>query len=298
MKSKFHSNLKKKEKFIEIILKILTAISIITTIVIIYILLKESLGFFREVSIVEFLTGTEWTALFSEPKFGVLPLIVGTLLVTAIGMVIAIPVGLGSAIYLSEYASKKARRILKPSIELLAGIPTIVYGYFAVTFISPILKNIFKDADVFNSLSAGIAVGIMILPMITSLSEDAMRAVPKTLREGAYGLGANKLEVSTKIVIPASLSTIIASFILGISRAIGETMIVTLAAGSTPNLTLDPLESIQTMTAFIAQVASGDVSHDGLIYKTIFAVGLLLFIFTLIMNLISKYIIKRFKEEY
>lgn len=301
--SKEKINIKKKkhnfgEKVIKVILFIFAMISVFTTIGIVAILLKETVGFFQEVSIVEFLTGTEWTALFSPPKFGVLPLLSGTLLISILSSVIAIPIGLGSAIYLSEYASDKTRKLLKPVLEVLAGIPTIVYGYFALTFITPLIRNIFPSANVFNALSASIAVGIMIIPMVSSLSEDAMKAVPDSLRHGAYALGCTKLEVSTKVVIPAALSSIIASFVLAVSRAIGETMIVSLAAGSTPNLTANPLESIQTMTAFIVQVASGDVTHGGLIYKTIFAVGMLLFVITLLMNIISRYIIKRFREEY
>lgn len=297
-KERRYKNIKTKEKIIKVILGLFAGVSVLTTIGIITVLFSESIGFFREVSVVKFLTGTEWTALFNNPKFGVLPLISGTLIVTLIGSVIAIPLGLGSAIYLSEYASDRTRRILKPTLELLAGIPTIVYGYFALTFISPLLKGIFPSANVFNALSAGIAVGIMILPMISSLSEDAMKSVPDSLRLGAYALGSTKLEVATRVVVPAALSSIVSSFILGISRAIGETMIVALAAGATPNMTLNPLESVQTMTAFIAQVASGDVSHGGLIYKTIFAVGLLLFFITLVMNIISRAIVKRYKEEY
>lgn len=292
------SNIKRKESAIKGVLTFFALISVLTTIGIIFILLKESLGFFQQVSIVDFLTGTEWTALFGTPKFGILPLVGGTLLVSAIGVVLAIPLGLGSAIYLSEYASSRTRKILKPILEVLAGIPTIVYGFFALTVVTPIIKQVFPSANVFNALSAGIAIGVMILPMISSLSEDAMKAVPKSLREGAYALGCTKLEVSLKVVVPAALSSIIASFILAISRAVGETMIVALAAGSTPNLTINPLESVQTMTAFIAQVASGDVSHGGLIYKTIFAVGLVLFVMTLLMNLLSRYIVKKYKEEY
>ncbi|WP_130807257.1 phosphate ABC transporter permease subunit PstC [Senegalia massiliensis] len=287
-----------KEKIIPKILMILASISILTTIGIIVILSKETFLFFQEISIKDFLTGTEWTALFANPKFGVLPLVLGTLMIAIYGSIVAIPIGLGSAIYLSEYASDKTRKIVKPLLEILAGIPSIVYGYFALTFITPILKNIFPDINVFNALSASIAVGIMIIPMISSLSEDAMKAVPDEIRQGAYALGATKFEVSTKVVIPAALSSIISSFVLAISRAIGETMIVTLAAGSTPILTLNPLESVQTMTSFIVQVASGDVTHGGLIYKTIFAVGMLLFLITLLMNIIARMIIKKYREEY
>ena len=286
------------ENIIKIILFLFASISIITTIGIIFILSRETINFLKEVPIGEFLTGTEWTALFNNPKFGVLPLVSGTVMIALYASVVAIPIGLGSAIYLSEYASKKTRRILKPTIEVLAGIPSIVYGYFALTFITPVVRGVFPDTSVFNALSASIAVGIMIIPMVSSLSEDAMRAVPDELRSGAYALGTTKFEVATKVVLPAALSSVISSFVLAISRAIGETMIVALAAGTSPKLTLNPLESIQTMTGFIVQVASGDVEHGGLIYRTIFAVGMLLFILTLIMNIISRYIIKKYREEY
>lgn len=286
------------ESIIKVILLLFALVSIFTTIGIVTILLKETVGFFREVSIVEFLTGTEWTALFSQPKFGVLPLVSGTLMIAFYGSIVAIPIGLGCAIYLSEYASKMTRKIIKPVLEVLAGVPSIVYGYFALTFITPIIRKFIPETMVFNALSASITVGIMIIPMVTSLSEDAMKAVPDSLRHGAYALGCTKYEVATKVVVPAALSSIVASFVLAISRAIGETMIVALAAGSTPNLTLNPLESIQTMTSFIVQVASGDVEHGGLIYKTIFAVGMLLFIITLTMNIFAKLIIKKFREEY
>jgi phosphate transport system permease protein len=211
---------------------------------------------------------------------------------------IAIPIGLGSAIYLSEYASERTRKIVKPILEVLAGVPSIVYGYFALTFITPFLKTFIPTLGTFNALSAAIAVGIMTIPLVSSLSEDAMRAVPKALREGAFALGSTKFEVAVHVVVPAALSSIVASFVLAISRAIGETMIVALAAGTMPNLTLNPMESVQTMTGFIVQVASGDVVHGGTIYKTIFAVGMLLFLMTLVLNIISRAIIKRYREEY
>ncbi|WP_425475021.1 phosphate ABC transporter permease subunit PstC [Anaeromonas frigoriresistens] len=287
-----------KEKSISTILLVLASLSIFTTIGIVATLSKETIAFFGEVSIIDFLTGTEWTALFANPKFGVLPLVAGTLMIAIYGSVVAIPIGLGSAIYLSEYASDRTRKVIKPLLEILAGIPSIVYGYFALTFITPILKIFFPTINIFNALSGSIAVGIMIIPMISSLSEDAMKAVPDEIRHAAYALGSTKFEVSTKVVIPAALSSIISSFVLAISRAIGETMIVTLAAGSTPKLTLNPLESVQTMTAFIVQVAKGDVTHGGLIYKTIFAVGMLLFLMTLFMNIIARMIIKKYREEY
>lgn len=273
-------------------------ISIMTTIGIVLILITESAGFFREVSFWEFITGTEWTPLFANPKFGVLPLVAGTLMVTMIASLVAIPLGLGSAIYLSEYAPDRARAILKPVLEILAGIPTIVYGFFAISFVTPIIRALLPQTDMFNVLSAGIVVGIMIIPMICSLSEDAMNAVPKSLRNGAYALGATKLEVATRIVVPAALSGIVSSFVLGISRAIGETMIVTLAAGSLAQLTFNPLESMQTLTAYIVSVSNGDTQHGTVEYNTIYAVGITLFVMTLVMNIIAGYVARTFREEY
>ncbi len=297
-KIKFPSKAKveKQEKIVSASLLALGIISILITIGIIFSLIEETFGFFKEVSIVEFLTGTQWTPLFDDAHFGVLPLVGGTLLIVVFAALISIPIGLGAAIYLSEYAPSKVRKILKPILEILAGIPSIVYGYFAVTVITPILKQIFPDISVFNALSAGIAVGIMTIPMVSSLSEDAMMAVPDSLRQGAYGLGSTKFEVATKIVIPASISSIAASFILAISRAIGETMIVAMAAGSTPKLTLNPLESIQTMTGFIAQVSMGDVPYGSIAHKTLYAVGTLLFLITLVLNIISKKIVKKYRR--
>jgi phosphate transport system permease protein len=251
------------------------------------------------VSLAEFFLDTQWTPLLSPQHFGIWPLICGTLLVTGIAVLIAIPIGLGSAIYLSEYAPESVRRTVKPVLEILAGIPTIVYGYFALNFLTAdVLKKIFPEIGTFNALSAGIAVGIMITPMISSLSEDAMSAVPRRLREGAYALGSTRLEVVFRVVVPAALSGIISSFVLAFSRAIGETMIVTVAAGSTPKLTLNPMESIQTMTAYIVQVATGDISHGGIEYSSVFAVGTTLFLFTLAMNILAQYITRKFREEY
>lgn len=297
-KIKFPSKAKveRQEKVVRASLLALGIISILITIGIIFSLIEEAFGFFKEVSIVEFLTGTQWTPLFDDAHFGVLPLVGGTLLIVVFAALISIPIGLGAAVYLSEYAPSRVRKILKPILEILAGIPSIVYGYFAVTVITPILKQIFPDVSVFNALSAGIAVGIMTIPMVSSLSEDAMMAVPDSLRQGAYGLGSTKFEVATKIVIPASISSIAASFILAISRAIGETMIVAMAAGSTPKLTLNPLESIQTMTGFIAQVSMGDVPYGSTAHKTLYAVGTLLFLITLVLNIISKKIVKKYRR--
>ncbi len=297
-------NLKQKRKLISSdnlmpkILLIFAAISILTTVGIIAILITESLGFFREVPFVKFITGTKWTPLFEPAEFGVLPLIVGTLMITAIASVLAIPIGLGSAIYLSEYAPGKVRSVLKPVLEILAGIPTIVYGFFALTFVTPIIKFIFPNTDIFNALSAGIVVGIMIIPLISSLSEDAMVAVPAALRNGAYALGSTKLEVALKIVVPAALSGIVSSFVLALSRAIGETMIVTLAAGALPNMSFNPLESVQTLTAYIVSVSSGDTRYGSVEYLTIYAVGITLFVMTLLMNILAGYISRKFREEY
>ncbi|HEY8394558.1 MAG TPA: phosphate ABC transporter permease subunit PstC [Thermaerobacter sp.] len=281
------------------LLLLLSLVSVLTTIGIVVTLISETAVFFRQVSIVEFLTGREWTPLFADKHFGILPLLAGTFLITGIALLIAVPLGLGSAIFLSEYAGDTARRILKPVLELLAGIPTIVYGYFALNFITQdVLKRIFPDISVFNALSAGIAVGIMITPMISSLSEDAMSAVPRRLRDGAYALGATRWEVAWQVVVPAALSGIVASFVLAFARAIGETMIVAVAAGSTPKLTLNPLESVQTMTGYIVQAALGDVAHGGIEYSSLFAVGMTLFVFTLVINLLAMLIRSRFREEY
>lgn len=287
-----------REKIIRIVLISLGVISILTTIGIVLSLFEETIAFFKEVSISEFLLGTKWTPLLTPRHFGVLPLVMGTLIIVIISACISIPIGLGSAIYLSEYAPKKARRIIKPLLEILSGIPSIVYGYFALNTITPMIRSIFPNAGVFNALSAGIAVGIMTIPMVSSLSEDAMMAVPDSLRQGAYGLGATKLEVATQIVVPAAFSSIIASFILAISRAIGETMIVAMAAGSTPKMTLNPLESIQTMTGYIAQISMGDVPYGSLEHKTLYAVGTLLFAITFSLNVLSRRIVKKFGRSY
>ncbi len=274
------------------------AVSILTTIGIIAVLVWESIGFFRRVSVFEFLTGTVWTPLFVPQHFGVLPLVVGSVLVSIIAALIAIPLGLGSAIYLSEFAPERLRRFLKPVLEILAGVPSVVYGYFALTFVTPLLQPLIPGLQLFNALSAGIVVGIMVLPLIASLSEDAMNAVPRGLRQGAYALGATKFEVATRVVTPAALSGIVASFILAISRAIGETMAVVLAAGMTPKLTLDVRESIQTLTAYIVQVSLGDTPFGSIEYQSIFAVGLLLFAVTLGMNVFGRWFLKRYREEY
>jgi phosphate transport system permease protein len=287
-----------KEQVIGLILFLCAAISTLITVGIVAVLLRETLGFFAEVSIVEFLTNTQWTPLYVEKNFGILPLAAGSFMVAVGAAVMAVPVGLLTAIFLSEYAGVRLRAVLKPMLEILAGIPTVVYGYFALTFITPLIRSAFPETDVFNAASASIVVGVMIIPTVASLSEDALRAVPAALREGAYGLGATKLEVSTRVVVPAALSGVIASFILAISRAIGETMAVTIAAGALPNLTLNPLESIETMTAYIVQASLGDTPHGTIEYKTLYAVGMTLFLITLGMNVLSQWVLSRFREEY
>ena len=275
-----------------------STVSILTTVGIVTLLLFEAVQFFREVSVIDFISGTKWTPLFASKHFGVLALVAGTVLVAVGAMIVALPLGLLCAIYLSEYAPGRVRRVVKPVLEILAGIPTVVYGFFALLFVTPLLREISEDIGVFNALSAAIVMGIMIMPMVSSLSEDAIRAVPRSLREGGYALGASKMEVSIKVVVPAALSGIVASFILAASRAIGETMIVTIAAGQNPNFTFNPLVPIETMTAYIVQVSLGDTPTGTLEYKTLFAVALGLFVMTLLMNMLSQYIVHRFREVY
>ncbi|MFA8439925.1 phosphate ABC transporter permease subunit PstC [Pueribacillus sp. YX66] len=288
-----------REKTIPFLLFICAVVSIFTTLGIIFTLLFETITFFNRVEFIEFISSKEWLPFFkSDPSYGILPLISGTLVVAVIAMVVAIPLGLTTAIYLSEYASERTRRILKPMLEVLAGIPTIVYGFFALTFVTPFLQKFIPNLSFFNALSPGIVVGIMIIPMVASLSEDAMNAVPNSIREGALGLGATRFEVAIKVVLPAALSGIIASFVLAISRAIGETMIVTIAGGATPTLAFDVTNSIQTMTAYIVQVSLGDATYGSTVYYSIYAVGMTLFIFTLIMNLLAQFISKKFREAY
>jgi phosphate transport system permease protein len=286
------------EEIIRAFLFLCAALSILTTLGILLVLLRETILFFQQVSIIDFFTGVKWTPLFASKSFGVLPLVNGTILAAAGAMAIALPLGLLAAIYMSEYASERMRKTLKPILEILAGIPTVVYGYFALLFITPILKSLFPQTQAFNAASASIAMGFMILPMMASLSEDALSAVPMSLREAAYGLGATKREVATQIVAPAALSGISAAFILALSRAMGETMIVAIAAGQQPKMTWNPLQSIETMTAYIVQVSLGDTPHQSLAYLTIFAVGMLLFVMTLIMNGVSHWITRRYREVY
>jgi len=286
------------EEGIRALLFVCAFVSVGTTAAIIWILVREAWVFFQDVSPVAFFFGTRWTPLLEPRSFGVLPLVCGTALVVVGAALVSLPLGLASGIFLSEYASDRTRGILKPVLEILAGIPTVVYGYFALTFITPILMRVFPETQVFNAASAALVVGIMILPMVASLCDDAFRAVPQSLRDAGYALGATDYEVSTQVVLPGALSGVLASFVLALSRAIGETMAVTLAAGATPKLTLNPLESIQTMTAYIVQISLGDTPAGSIGYQTIFAVGILLFAITLGMNWLANRVLHRFREEY
>jgi phosphate transport system permease protein len=286
------------EDAIKGVLALCALVSVATTVGIVAALLQPSIEFFREVSLTEFFTEERWAPVFEPASFGVRPLLVGTLSVSIWACVVCMPFGLGSAIYLSEYARPRTRRILKPALEVLAGIPTVVFGYFALTFFTPLLRDIGIEVETFNALSAGLVMGIMLIPTVASLSEDAMSAVPQDLRDGAFALGASRLHVSTRIVVPAAVSGIVASYVLAISRAVGETMIVLIAAGQLARVTLDPRESIETMTAFIAATGTGDVPTGSIEYKTIFAVGLTLFALTFAMNLISIRLVRRFREVY
>jgi phosphate transport system permease protein len=289
---------KVKEWLIERLLMFCSLLSVFTTLAIIIILLSESWGFFQKVSLWEFLTDTQWTPLFTNKHFGILPLLCGTLLTTFIAISVAVPCGLISAIFLSEYASQRLRNVVKPILEILAAVPTVVYGYFALLFVTPLLKQMIPSISGFNALSAGFVMGIMIIPLVSSLSEDAMHAVPHGLREGGYALGAEKIQVALRIVFPAALSGIIASIILAFSRAIGETMIVAIAAGQQPRLTLNPLVPVETITAYIVQVSLGDTPHGTIEYKTIFACGTALFFMTFLLNMVSFKLKKRFQEVY
>ena len=290
--------MKIKEKIIELVLKFFASITILTTIGIIAVLLFESIAFFKSVSILDFLTDTQWTPLYSEKHFGILALVSGTFLTAAIAIAVALPIGLTIAIYLNMYAPKSFRKVLKPFLEILAAIPTVVYGFFALTIVTPFLQTIYPDLETFNSLSAGIVMGIMIIPFISSLSEDALHAVPKSLKLASFGMGATRFQTAFKVMVPAASSGIIVSIILAISRAIGETMIVAIAAGQQPQLTLDPTVPVQTITSYIVQVSMGDAPQGSIEYKTIFAAGLTLFLFTFILNSISFYIKKKYQEKY
>lgn len=291
-------NRRTKEKLIEWVMMACSFITILTTISIIIILAVDTFKFFGEVSVINFFTDTQWTPLFSEKHFGILPLLAGTLLTTTIAVALAVPVGLTIAIYLNEYASPRFTSIVKPILEILAAIPTVVYGFFALQFVTPLLQSFIPGLRGFNALSPGLVMGVMIIPYITSLSEDALRAVPKSLREASYGMGATKLQTAFRVMIPAASSGILVSIILAVSRALGETMIVAIAAGQEPNLTFNPLESVETITTYIVQVSMGDVPQDSLEYRTIFAAGMTLFVFTFILNNISFWLRKKFQNQY
>lgn len=286
------------ERLIERLLFLAAAASVLVTIGIIGVLSFETAEFLAEVPITEFLFGTVWTPLFTDRHFGVLPLVAGTTLVSLVAMVVALPAGLLSAVYLSEYASPTVRRVVKPVLELLAGIPTVVYGYFALSFVTPLLQIWLPTLAGFNALGPGLVMGLMILPMVSSLAEDALHNVPNGLREGAYALGATKMQAALRVVMPAALSGISAAAILAVSRAVGETMIVAIAAGQQPRLTLNPMVPVETMTAYIVQVSLGDTPTGTIEYRTIFAVGMLLFLMTFAMNLVSHWLRERFREEY
>lgn len=289
---------KVKELIIERVLLLSALITIFTTVGIIWVLFSESFEFFKVVSVWDFLTDKEWTPLFTQKHYGILPLLSGTFLTTLIAILVAVPSGLTIAVYLNEYASKRIKNIIKPLLEILAAIPSIIYGFFALIIITPVLQYFFPGISGFNSLSAGFVMGIMIIPFISSLSEDTLNAVPNSLREASYGMGATRFQTSFKVLVPAASSGIIASIILAISRAIGETMIVAIAAGQQPSLTLNPTVPIETITAYIVQVSLGDVPQGSLEYKTIFAAGLSLFLFTFLLNNISFWVNKKFKQQY
>ncbi len=290
--------LKFKEALIEKLLFCCSLLSVLTTAGIIWVLFSETIGFFKQVSIIDFLTDTQWTPMFTNKHFGILPLLCGTLVTTLIALAVAVPLGLVSAVYLSEYATSKVRQIIKPLLEILAAVPTVVYGYFALLFVTPLLKTFIPGLSGFNALSAGLVMGIMIIPLVSSLSEDAMHAVPMGLREGAYALGSHKIQVAFKIVFPAALSGITAAVILAVSRAIGETMIVAIAAGQQPKFTMNPLVPIETITAYIVQISLGDTPHGTLEYSTIFVCGATLFVITFFLNVISFKLKRRFQEIY
>jgi phosphate transport system permease protein len=286
------------EDVVKGVLALCALISVATTVGIVVALFEPAIEFFREVSIVDFLTGTEWAPLFEPASFGVLSLVTGTLLVSLCAVLVCAPFGLGAAIYMSEYAPARARKILKPTLEVLAGIPTVVYGYFALTFVTPLLQDVGFSVGPFSAIAAALVMGVMLIPTVASISEDAMSAVPRDLRDGAYALGSTRMQVATRIVVPAAISGIIASFVLAISRAVGETMIVLIAAGGQANFSFNPLDPVLTMTAFIGATGQGDVATGTIAYKTIFAVGATLFVMTLVMNLISIRLVRRFREVY
>lgn len=287
-----------KERIVEALLFLAASLSVFTTVAIVYILVKESVVFFQQVPIVDFLTDTQWTPLFDDAHFGIMVLLSGTLTSSVVALLVAIPLGTIIAIYLSEFAPFKVREISKPFLELLGGVPTIVYGYFALVFVTPLLQKLYPELPGFNLLSAGLVMGVMIIPYVSSLSEDAMRAVPMSLREGSYAMGATRLQTALKVVMPAATSGIASAYILGISRAVGETMILAVAAGMQPNLTFNPLEPGATITSYIVQVALGDLPHGSIGYQTIFAAGLMLLLMTLFFNILGHFMRRKFREIY
>jgi phosphate transport system permease protein len=287
-----------KERVIEFILMLAALSAVATTFAIVAILLTESLSFFKTVSIVDFFTDTEWTPLFEDAHYGIMPLISGTLTTSFIALLVAIPIGTIAAIYLSEFATHKTRETVKPILELLVGVPTVVFGYFALFFVTPLLQKVFPDLPGFNMLGPGLVMGVMIVPYISSVAEDAMRAVPMSMREGSYAMGATRFQTAIRVVTPAAISGIVAAYILGISRAVGETMVVAVAAGQQPNLTFNPMESAATITAYIVQVAMGDLPHGSIGYQSIFAAGLVLIVMTLGFNILGHIVRKKFRETY
>lgn len=296
--ARLKSSRKRREKAIELVLFLAASVSVVTTVGIVYILLKESIVFFGTVSLWDFLTDTQWTPLFSDAHFGIVVLLSGTITSSAVALMVALPLGTIIAIYLSEFAGHKAREVLKPLLELLSGVPTIIYGYFALLFVTPILQKIFPGLPGFNVLSAGLVMGIMIIPYVSSLSEDAMRAVPMSLREGSYAMGATRFQTAIKVVVPAALSGIASAYILGISRAVGETMILAVAAGMQPSLSFNPMEPAATITSYIVQVALGDLPHGSVGYQTIFAAGLMLMLLTLCFNMLGYWVRRKYREAY
>jgi len=287
-----------KERIIELTLMMAALVAVATTFSIVGVLLYESLSFFKTVSVIEFFTDTQWTPLFEDAHYGIMPLVSGTLTTSAIALAVAVPIGTVSAIFLSEFASHKTREIIKPILELLVGVPTVVFGYFALFFVTPLLQSLYPDLPSFNMLGAGIVMGIMIIPYIASLSEDAMRAVPMSMREGSYAMGATRFQTAIKVVTPAAISGIVAAYILAVSRAVGETMVVAIAAGQQPNLTFNPLDSAATITAYIVQVAMGDLPHGSIGYQSIFAAGLVLMAMTLSFNIFGHWVRKKYRETY
>ena len=287
-----------RDRVVEAVLLACGLVAVFTTVAIVFILVKESIAFFDHVTLWDFLTGTTWTPLFADAKYGILPLIAGTLTVTGVALLVAIPLGTLIAIYLSEYASHRLREVVKPVLELLGAVPTVVYGYFALLMVTPLLQKLIPDLPGFNMLSAGLVIGLMIVPYVASVSEDAMRSVPRYMREGSYAMGATKLQTAIRVVIPGALSGIAAAYILGISRAVGETMVVAIAAGMQPTMTFDPREPAATITAYIVQVSLGDLPHESIGYQSIFAAGLVLMLITLVFNVIGFFLTRRFREAY